>query len=218
MNLARRVTSFGDFRSHCRIITNGADRLQIVRLAKDESRYDFQPPLRAVRLARALTSLWQGRSAPEKIHMIRTILLLAGLIGLSACTSAGSPPGSAAATAPAEAVDQAAVDAFAQTYTFGVPGGVPNECRVTLAATPILRTPEHVTRPVQINAACRQNFRSLSAVTRWSPTGGASIALFGGEPVRELADFSPAQDGTGVYLRGGFQGDANIYELRAPDA
>jgi hypothetical protein len=132
--------------------------------------------------------------------MIRIVFSLVASIGLWA-------------SAHADAVDQATVDALAQSYTFGAAETVHQGCRITLQAAPVR---SRDTRPVHLNSACRERFPVLRAVTRWRPTGGASVALFGGEPLHEIADFSPVQDGSGVYLRGGFEGDTNIYELRTP--
>ena len=113
----------------------------------------------------------------------------------------------AVVAAMAEPVDQATVDLLATTYTFGVAEAPQGRCTVTLNAAP--------TTSVTIGKHCR-DFAVLRDVTRWEPTGGASISLLGGTPLRELSNLSPVQDGTGVYLRGGFAGDKNVYELRPP--
>src|SRR5689334_22662560 len=115
--------------------------------------------------------------------------------------------------ARAEDVNQATLDALAQRYAFNAIATPNAGCHVTLAASPVRHSSEHAMRPVTFNSACR-TFASLRGITHWSPTGGASLALFGGKPLQEIADFSPVQDGTGVYLRGGFAGDARVYELR----
>jgi hypothetical protein len=124
--------------------------------------------------------------------------------------------GAANAAPPDDAVEGAAVTTLAQTYTFGVAEMAPGSCLVTLTKAPVREVDERTARPVKLNAACGK-FASLAGVTHWVPTGGASVALFGGDPLREIADFSPVQDGSGVYLRGGFAGDARIYELRLAD-
>jgi hypothetical protein len=126
--------------------------------------------------------------------MIRTSLFITGLFAVTL-------------GAAAESVDRATVDALATTYTFGVAEAPTVGCIVELKAE---------RRVVVINDRCRERFPQLGAVSNWQPTGGASIALFGGTPLRELSNFSPAQDGTGVYLRGGFAGDPAVYELRPP--
>jgi hypothetical protein len=132
--------------------------------------------------------------------MTRISFLLAAVIGLSGAAMAD--------------VEQATVDALAGTYVFGA-SEMPGEgCRVTLKREPVLRKAQHVLRPALFNSACAKTFSSLHGVTHWAATGGASIALFGGDPLTETADFSPVQDATGVYLRGGFEGDSKIYELR----
>lgn len=105
------------------------------------------------------------------------------------------------------AVDQATIEALARSYSFGVAETQLGGCAVTLKAN----------SAVELGANCRARFPVLRDVTSWTPTGGASIALFGGTPLREIADFAPVQDGTGVYLRGGFEGDRNLYELRLRD-
>lgn len=87
-------------------------------------------------------------------------------------------------------------------------------CRVTLEAAQVRRVAGQTTRSVSFGSACGEQFAVLRAVRQWAWTGGGSIAFFGGDPTRELSDFSPVQDGTGVYLRGGFEGDAGVYELR----
>jgi hypothetical protein len=112
----------------------------------------------------------------------------------------------AAFAAPAEPVSQATVDLLATTYTFAVAETPPGRCTVTLDAAPTT---------VTIGQHCRA-FTVLRDVTRWKPTGGASISLLGGAPLRELSNLSPVQDATGVYLRGGFAGDKRVYELRPP--
>jgi hypothetical protein len=115
----------------------------------------------------------------------------------------------AAATfaAMAEPVSQATVDLLATTYTFAVAETPPGRCTVTLNAAP--------TTNVTIGKHC-STFTVLRDVTRWEATGGGSIRLLGGTPLRALSDLSPVQDATGVYLRGGFAGDKTVYELRPP--
>ena len=92
-----------------------------------------------------------------------------------------------------------------------------NNRTLTLAATPVGRLAGQTTRSVSFSSACVEKFTSLRAVRQWAWTGGGSISFFGGDPIRQLSDFSPVQDGTGVYLRGGFEDDAGVYELRQPD-
>lgn len=111
------------------------------------------------------------------------------------------------------AVDKATVEVLATTYTFGVAEAPLVGCVVVLRAKP-LRAKERVGFPVAINGECRKHFPWLRKVSRWEPTGGGSLRLLGGARFRELADFSPVQDGTGVYLHGGFAG--HLYELRPP--
>jgi hypothetical protein len=113
----------------------------------------------------------------------------------------------AAVAAMAEPVEQATVDLLATTYAFGVAGSPQGRCTVTLNAAPATS--------VTLGKHCR-DFPVLREVTHWEPTGGASIRLLGGTPLRELSNLSPVQDATGVYLRGGFAGDNNLYELRPP--
>ena len=138
--------------------------------------------------------------------MIRISLILATLCG-------GVLGAAAEPLRPSGPVDAATVEVLAMTYTFG-PVEVPLVgCVVTLKATPH-RTAGRFGYPVAINAACREHFSWLRTVSRWEPTGGGSLRLLGGAPFRELADFSPVQDGTGVYLHGGFAG--HLYELRPP--
>jgi hypothetical protein len=132
--------------------------------------------------------------------MIRITIVLAALS--AAALDAGA--------APSVEVDQATVDALATTYTFGAVEAPLTGCIVTLEATP------SDLRSVTVNASCRDRFAFLRAVSRWEPTGGGSIRLLGGEPLRELSNFSPVQDATGVYLRGGFEGERSAYELRPP--
>lgn len=50
----------------------------------------------------------------------------------------------------------------------------------------------YTTRSVVFSSACGENFASLRAVWQWAWTGGGSIPLFGGDPARELYDFSSA--------------------------
>jgi len=109
--------------------------------------------------------------------------------------------------AMAEPIDQATVDLLATTYSFNVAEAPQGRCTVTLNAAPATS--------VTIGKHCRA-FTVLRDVTHWEPTGGGSIRLLGGTPPRERANLSPVQDGTGVYLRGGFAGDKNVYELRPP--
>lgn len=113
----------------------------------------------------------------------------------------------AVVAAMAEPVDQATVDILATTYTFGVAEAPQSRCTVTLNAAP--------TTSVTIGKHCG-DFAVLRDVTHWEPTGGASISLLGGTPLGERANLSPVQDATGVYLRGGFADDKNVYELRPP--
>jgi len=118
-----------------------------------------------------------------------------------------------AATEPPEpsAFDAATVDVLATTYAFDATGARPSGCTVSLAASPV----ERAGRPVTIGAGCRERYPALAAVTHWKPTGGASISLLG-ERSQVLSDLSPVQDGSGVYLRGGFEGDQTVYEMRPP--
>jgi hypothetical protein len=140
--------------------------------------------------------------------LIRAGALVAALVGLSACLPIEHPEPSSS--------EQAAVGSLVGTYTFGVAEASLVGCRVTLEATPVGHAAGHTTRSVSFGSAC-ENFASLRAVRQWAWTGGGSISFFGGDPTRELSDFSPVQDVTGVYLRGGFEGDAGVYELRQPD-
>jgi len=118
-----------------------------------------------------------------------------------------------AATEPLESsvVEAATVDVLATTYAFDATGAPPSGCTVSLAASPVQRAG----RPVTIGAACRARYPVLAAVTHWEPTGGASIRLWG-KRSRVLSELSPVQDGNGVYLRGGFEGDQTVYEMHPP--
>ena len=107
-----------------------------------------------------------------------------------------------------------AVDALTGAYDFGVAEAPLRGCVVTLKG-PSAQTKRRAGMPVTINARCRHRYPILRSVSRWEPTGGGSVRLLGGKRLRELSDFSPVQDGSGVYLRGGFEGEANVYELRA---
>jgi hypothetical protein len=135
------------------------------------------------------------------------ICMFAGAV-VAFADSAPSAPSSAA-------VDRAAIAALATTYTFGVSDEPLLGCIVKLKPA-LKRSKGRSGRPVEINEQCHDRFPALSRVTRWEPTGGGSIRLLGGKPYQELSDFSPVQDATGVYLRGGFKGDKAIYELRPP--
>lgn len=135
--------------------------------------------------------------------MTRASLLFIAMIGLSVV----------AVASPASSVDVATIDALAVTYRFQATNASDAGCHVTLKREPLLQSNVEALRPVDVAAACRA-FSSLHGVTHWAATGGASVALFGGDPLTEASDFSPVQDATGVYLRGGFAGDTRIYELR----
>jgi hypothetical protein len=117
------------------------------------------------------------------------------------------------ATEPLElpVVDAATVDVLATTYAFDATGAPPSGCTVSLAASPV----ERAGRPVTIGSACGARYPVLAAVTHWEPTGGASISLLD-KRSQASSDLSPVQDGTGVYLRGGFEGDQTVYEMRPP--
>jgi hypothetical protein len=143
------------------------------------------------------------------------VLAVAALFGASACSDLSPADGSRAAAARSAPEDQAAVDLLARTYTFGEAEAPLMGCNVALDATAV-DVAGRPARRVRVAPGCLKAFPSLGAVTHWAPTGGASIALLGGDPLSELADFSPVQDGTGVYLRGGIAGDKRIYELRTP--
>ena len=140
--------------------------------------------------------------------MIRFATILMGLLASTVYAVAAPAPSS-------NAVDPATVEALATTYTFGVTDEPLLGCIVKLKPMQ-KRSKGKSGRPVEINEQCRDRFPALSQVTRWEPTGGGSIKLLGGKPYQELSDFSPVQDATGVYLRGGFEGDKAIYELRPP--
>ncbi len=141
--------------------------------------------------------------------LIRASALFVALLGLSACLPIEHPQPSS--------TEQAAVGSLVGTYTFGVAEDSRVSCRVTLEATPVGHLAGQTTRSVSFSSACGENFASLRAVRQWAWTGGGSISFFGGDPTRELSDFSPVQDGTGVYLRGGFEDETGVYELRQPD-
>lgn len=111
---------------------------------------------------------------------------------------------------------QAAVEGLAGAYTFGVAGTEFGGCVVRLGATPP-ETKDLPGFPVTIGATCLRRFASLKDVSRWQPTGGGSFRLLGGAPLREISNFSPVQDGSGVYSRGGFENDKNVYELRSQE-
>ncbi len=147
----------------------------------------------------------------------RRSLVRVGLI----CAALAVVP-SADADAPLEAVQisgpeyQAAVEGLAGAYTFGVAGAEAGGCVVRLEAAPP-ETKSLPGFPVTIGAICLRRFASLSDVWRWQPTGGGSFRLLGGAPLREISNFSPVQDGSGVYGRGGFENDKNVYELRSQE-
>ena len=53
---------------------------------------------------------------------------------------------------------------------------------------------------------------AVRTIDSWAPaTPGAGVRLYHGR--EELGDFSPVQDGSGVYLRGGLS-DGAVYDLR----
>jgi hypothetical protein len=143
------------------------------------------------------------------MQLTRAIALIFAVLGLSGCVTTEHSQQSS--------IEEAAVGSIGGTYTFGVAEGPLLGCRVTLEATPVGRAAGHTTRSVSFSSSCRERFAVLRAVRQWAWISGGSIAFFGGEPFRELSDFSPVQDGTGVYLRGGFERDTGIYELRQPD-
>ncbi|MES1199662.1 MAG: hypothetical protein ABUS48_06755 [Pseudomonadota bacterium] len=142
----------------------------------------------------------------ERTPLIRVSAFFAAVVGLSACLPIEpSQPSS---------TEQAAVESIVGAYSFGAAEASLVGCRVTLEATPVGRADGHTTRSVSLSSACGEHFPALRAVRQWVWTGGGGIAFFGSQPSRELSDFSPVQDATGVYLRGGFEGDAGVYELR----
>lgn len=110
---------------------------------------------------------------------------------------------------------QAAVEGFAGAYTFGVAGAQLQGCVLRLEEAPDAKGLPGL--PVTIGAKCLRKFASLKDVSRWQPTGGGSFRLLGGAPLREISNFSPVQDGSGVYSRGGFENDKNVYELRSQE-
>lgn len=135
--------------------------------------------------------------------MIRFVIPLAVLsvCAVDAATEPLAPP----------VLDAATVDVLATIYAFDATGAPPSGCTVSLAASPV----ERAGRPVTVGAPCLARYPVLAAVTHWEPTGGASISLLG-ERSQALSYLSPVQDGTGVYLRGGFEGDQTVYEMRPP--
>ena len=141
---------------------------------------------------------------------MRTLLMLSLSCAALVAGAMAMPLAAAAPPAPAR---QATVDALAGRYNFGAAEAPLTRCAVRLGAKPV-RGAGRVGLPVTINAKCRWSFPALRLVSRWEPAGGASLHLLGGRPLHELSDFSPVQDGSGVYLRGGFAGDRKVYELR----
>jgi hypothetical protein len=143
---------------------------------------------------------------PIEARMIR--IAIACVCGTAAFFSAAAD-----SALPSRAADEAVIRALAVPYTFNVVNAARGGCVVRLEAAPA-QSDRQIGHPLFIDRRCRARFPVLRLVARWAPTGGASIRLLGGTPLRELSDFSPVQDGSGVYLRGGFAGAAGVFELR----
>src|SRR5262245_34151070 len=132
--------------------------------------------------------------------MIRTCLVVAMALALSGCCTPMQGTRDVASGTQDATEERAAVDAIAGTYAFTTAGTADENCRVTLNSTEIGHTAGVTLRSASVDPACRARFAALADVRTWAWTGGGSISLFGGEPTREVAHFSPVQDATGVFL------------------
>lgn len=154
--------------------------------------------------------------------MKRLSTTLAAALCLAACSPAPAPAPSPSPSAPAPSpspsatptVDPAAeaVAALARTHRIVLAGETRPSCDVKLNAAAQAGGDPSV-HPASVDQACVKTFPALKTLAAWKVTGGASIELLdarGGV----IGDFSPVQDATGVYLRGGAGG--RIYELRTP--
>jgi hypothetical protein len=104
----------------------------------------------------------------------------------------------ACATTPAEPPSD-----LVQTYEI-MPSGREHGCALTLTKEPVGRLWKAVTDPNCPQLAVRN-------VDSWQfVTPGLGVKLFHGR--QELGDFSPVQDASGVYLRGGLS-DGSLYDL-----
>ncbi|HVY90814.1 MAG TPA: hypothetical protein VG942_18245 [Hyphomonadaceae bacterium] len=122
---------------------------------------------------------------------------------LALACAACSPTPSPTPTAKADDAHAAAQAALGVTYEVKLTGGPTAPCQLKLdPATLATTTP-----------ACQAQYPLIQHVTKWKATEGGSLSLLAANGT-SLADFSPVQDGTGVYLRGG--ADGAIYELWPP--
>lgn len=157
--------------------------------------------------------------------MIRPLLFAMTLAVLSGCGPKPATPTDTAPAAPAPATD--AISEIAHVYAFsaavtggeGAPVGPddPN-CLIKLDADDMDPREQVVVRRVWMEPACYPAFPALRAVTQWELIPAAGVRLLGGDPLATIGEFSPVQDGTGVYIRGGAGSDGKVYEMRTPNA
>jgi hypothetical protein len=145
----------------------------------------------------------------RRVELIRTGFTLAALLAYSACVCSTRTTGNAEV-----AVERTAVEALAGVYNLAAAESSVTDCRVSLSASAAGREAHLTTYSLSLSDGCRELFAALGAARFWAWTGGASISFLGGDPIHEVAHFSPVQDASGVFLRGGLAGEAGVYELR----
>lgn len=114
---------------------------------------------------------------------------------------------------PASAIEtpeQFNLKALSGLYRINVVGADKVSCTLRLDADDVARGPDPI-RLVAVEPLCFTALHTLHEVAQWAPRGPGSLALFDRNH-KELGDFSPVQDGTGVYLRGGVSDQ--LFEMR----
>lgn len=152
--------------------------------------------------------------------MICRLSLLALVAALAACSPAPAPeakveptPALETAATPAASTTDAITAELGHIYEINISEAPDVTCLAKLDPDDIHPGPE-VVHLAWVEARCAELFPALSKLARWTPTAGGSLSLLDADD-KSIGDFSPVQDGTGVYIRGGVGG--KLFDLRTPD-
>ncbi len=152
--------------------------------------------------------------------MTSRLSLLAVVAALAACTPAPAPQATVepalapeAPATPAVSEADAIATELGHIYEINISEAPDVTCLAKLDPDDIHPGPE-VVRLAWVEARCAEVFPALGKLARWTPTAGGSLSLLDAED-KSIGDFSPVQDGTGVYIRGGVGG--KLFDLRTPN-
>jgi hypothetical protein len=149
-------------------------------------------------------------------------LTAVALLVATACSPAPSPspspsaptpePSASASSAAEESPEAANVAALAGIYEFTPVGEAEPTCLIRLDADDQGIADEPV-RLAWTTPRCWEPFPALRKLERWAPVAAGSLKLID-DAGNTIGEFSPVQDGTGVYLRGGAGGA--VFQMKQP--